>query len=296
MTITALIPYFGGKRELAPRIVEEITARGVPAFFAEPFAGSMAVSLAMPPVRTHVVNDRHGDVVNLARVLASDDGATLVERLRRTLFAEPTYRDALELLEDAGAGPFRRAWAFAVASWMGPNGSPQDDAGRFCVRWGPGGGDPATRWRAASEAIDGFRDRLRRFTITNRDAFDVLASIQDANGAAIYVDPPYLLATRGAGTYIHDFTDHGGGIFGGQEDDHDRLAAAVARFERARIVVSYYDDPRLDELYPEPRWRRVILGSAAGVINATGATGRERVEVLLVNDGPKPAAGGEGEG
>lgn len=35
------------------------------------------------------------------------------------------------------------------------------------------------------------------------------------------------------------------------DDDHARLAKELLRFKRARVVVSYYDDPRLAELYPD---------------------------------------------
>ena len=250
----------------------------------------MAVALAMPDVPTLVVNDLNGPLVALAETLAEiEEGPELIARLERSLCAEAVYRRAVGYLSEWGAGLARSrpvlAWAYAVACWLGPNGSAQDDAGRFCVRWGPGGGDPATRLRSATEALDGFRSKLRRFTITSRDGFDVLASIQDVPGVVVYADPPYLRATRGAGSYVNDFTDHGGGIFASDADDHDRLAEAVGRFQAARVLVSYYDDPRLDDLYPPDRWRKVALGSASGVMNATGSTGRERVEVLLVNDG-----------
>lgn len=291
MTITGIVPYFGGKRSLSRAIVAEICNGTVPQYFAEPFCGSMAVSLAMPDVPTHTVNDLHGGMINFARVLAGDAGPELVDRLRRTLCAESLYLDAVAAGGlDGGPAPEtpdpERAWAFAVASWLGPNGSAQGDGARFCVRFGPGGGDPATRLRSATDAMGEYLDRLRRLTILNRDGFEVLASVHDAYGVAIYVDPPYLRGTRGDGGYIHDFSDHGGGIFSCDYDDHDRLADALRRFTRARVVVSYYDHPRLDDLYRG--WTKVTLGASAGGIgNASGDIDRDRVEVLLVNEARK---------
>lgn len=291
MSIGALVPYFGQKRKHAPRIVNELCAAGMPAFFAEPFCGSMAVSLAMPEVPTHLVNDLNGMLTNLAIVLSWEyEGPQLVERLRRSLCSEAVYERACRVLTgptpaNERSEPEALAWAYAVSQWLGPNGAPQGDE-RFCVRFGPGGGDPATRLRAAADALDGFRERLRRFTILNRDAFGVLEKIADEPNAAVYADPPYLMSTRGAGAYRHDFEDHGGGIFKTQQDDHDRLSEALGRFEHARVVVSYYDDSRLEELYPAPRWRKVVIGAEeAGLANASGETGRDRVEVLLINDG-----------
>jgi len=251
----------------------------------------MAVSLAMPDVPSHVVNDLHSELVHLALTLADPDaGRELARLFKFTLCAEDVYRTAVEMRENAADAPERidsvqRAWAFAISQWLGPNGSAQDDADRFCVRWGPGGGDPATRLRSATRAMLAARDKLRRFTILRRDGFDVLGSLSDHPDSAVYVDPPYLRETRGAGVYTHDFDDHGGGIFATEPDDHDRLARALGRFASARVVLSYYDHPRIDELYPPPRWRKITLGQADGVMNASGGTGRDRVEILLVNDG-----------
>lgn len=292
--ISALVPYFGGKRSLAPRIVEEICRAGRPDFFAEPFCGSMAVSLAMPEIPTHIVSDKNADIVLLATVLADEqDGYQLIDRLGQTTCSEMEYQRASTILEryrsaDAENRYNNRteiAWAVFVAGWLGPNGSAQDDDGRFCVRWGPGGGDPATRLRSAVDAAASIRERVRRFTILNRDGFEVIGKAVDHPKTALYVDPPYLRDTRGAGSYTHDFEDHGGGIFALEGDDHDRLAVALNRFKQARIVVSYYDAPRLHELYPAPRWRFVDLGEAEGMMNAAGSTQRERREVLIVNDG-----------
>ena len=64
--IGALVPYFGAKRTLAPAIVEEL---GPHVAYWEICCGSMAVLFAKEPSRTEVVNDLHGDLVNLARVV-----------------------------------------------------------------------------------------------------------------------------------------------------------------------------------------------------------------------------------
>lgn len=56
--IKALSPWFGSKRNLAPRIVEAV---GKHSAYWEPFAGSIAVLLAKPVVTMETVNDLHGD-------------------------------------------------------------------------------------------------------------------------------------------------------------------------------------------------------------------------------------------
>lgn len=303
--ISGLAPWFGGKRAMAHAIVDQVCwrdgAEWVPAYFAEPFCGSCAVSFAMPEVGTHLVNDLHADLVNAARVLAHPRGVELIELLGRTLTSEALYRDALDQLavlqveytenhehgvpfdfEDRFEEYMRWAWAFLVASWMGPNGQiGMADAGvRFAKRWGPGGGDPAGRMRSFVSSTGKLVPRLRRFTILNEDAIGVLERIADTDRTAVYVDPPYLDATRTSGRYAHDFTDAGGPTMFGEADDHERLATALARFERARVVVSYEDHGRLGELYPG--WSRVELDQHKNTSNTNGAGSRVR-EVLLVN-------------
>jgi DNA adenine methylase len=314
--IGALAPWFGGKRALASAIVAQVCwdprANGgaggerAPAYFAEPFCGSMAVSLAMPDVATHLVSDLHRGLINFATVLADASlGRELIGLCDRTLCCETLYQDAAAFnaecsrVMDVEGGPvtigslrpLEWAHAFFVASWLGPNGMMgTDHAPRFCVRFGPGGGDPATRLRHAAEALPRFAERLRRMTILNRDAFAVLDSIADKPGVAVYVDSPYTRETRVAGAYTHDFADHGGATMFGAEDDHDRLAAALRRFEHARVVVSYEDCERVRDLYRG--WDVVEVHQHKNTGNASGGAGggskTTAPEVLLVNNGARP--------
>jgi DNA adenine methylase len=115
--------------------------------------------------------------------------------------------------------------------------------------------------------------RLRNVTILNRDAFELFERIDDHPSTAIYVDPPYL---KKGSKYIHDFDD----------GDHKRLAAALSTFKKARIVVSYYDDPRLCDMYPG--WSRDEITvtkalSNQGMRAKKNAKASKVIEVLLVN-------------
>jgi DNA adenine methylase len=110
--------------------------------------------------------------------------------------------------------------------------------------------------------------------ILRRDAFELLPRIDDAEGTAIYVDPPYI--TKGS-KYVHDF----------RPADHERLAEQLRRFKNTRIVVSYYDHPLLAELYRDwtkldSAYLRVAKSMVnSGMRNKSGRT--EAPEVLLVN-------------
>lgn len=286
MKITAIAPWFGSKRTMAPTIIQEL---GKHTAYWEPFCGSMAVLLAKAPSRMETVNDLHGDLINLARVCADPSlGAGLYRRARRLWCSDETlleYDAAIRGGDYTGTGPdLERALAFFVSSWMGRNGEcglEKGERGRFLsVRWTANGGDPATRFSSAVGSIAAWRRRLRNVTILKRDAFTLLEKIDDVEGTAIYLDPPYLIKSD---RYLHDFSE---GFMG--KDDHERLADALRRFSRARVVVSYYAHSRLAQLYSG--WTVRDCSRSKNLAAQKGRAGNEAKapEVLLIN-GPSLA-------
>lgn len=281
MKIKAIAPWFGSKRTLAPTIVEEL---GPHKSYWEPFCGSMAVLLCKPPSRMETVNDLHGDVVNLARVVANTATGSILYRRARRLFTSDELLAEYDAKIRGGdyegdATDLDRALAFFVSSWMGRNGEvglAKGERGRFLsVRWTANGGDPATRYASAVQSIPAWRRRLAGVTILHRDAFEMLEKIDDDPGTAIYLDPPYLVKSD---EYLYDFHDGFMGI-----DDHERLADAVKRFRWARIVTSYYAHPRLAQLYPG--WTVRDCARSKNLASQKGRTGNDAVanEVLLIN-------------
>lgn len=289
---TALAPWFGGKRTLAPVIVEEL---GKHSAYWEPFCGSMAVLMSKPESQHEHVNDLHCDLINLAQVVQHPTwGPKFYREMRRVLPSEVEFEVAQEMCSARWVPPsmgvtadhVARARQYFIASWLGRNGVAGTDACNttFAVRWKPGGGHTSTRFQNAVASIPAWRRRLRRVVILNRDAFDVLDSIADVAGVAIYCDPPYLV--KGS-RYVHDFSDG----FMGQSNDHERLAASLRRFKKARAVVSYYDDPALKSMYPGwtvrhcPMSKALVSESRRDAMNKTIAP-----EVLLIN-GPSLVGG-----
>lgn len=122
---------------------------------------------------------------------------------------------------------------------------------------------------------------MRRVTVLSDCGIELCEKIEDAPGVAVYCDPPYV--EKGC-SYIHDF----------DEADHRRLAAALGRLERTRVVVSYYDHPMVREMYPPARWTWIDCTTTKALVNQgmrdrTGAVSAP--EVLIVN-GPKVTGGG----
>ena len=277
--IGAIVPWFGSKRRLAPLIAQEL---GPHRMYLEPFCGSLAILGSKPPCAMETVNDLHGDLINLARVMADSKlGPGLYRRLRRTLMSEDVFLRSAEFIRDTcvcwdrdgGDESAERAYWFFIYGWLGMNGTlGTAKAGyTYCVRYTANGGAPGTRFRAAINSIPWWRKRLDQVCILRRDAFELLERIDDAPATAIYCDPPYIV--KGA-EYVHDL----------KAEDHGRLAKLLCRFKRARVVVSYYEHLDLKELYPG------FTKVPCELTKATSQSGKRETnkqtvapEVLLIN-------------
>ena len=279
MKIRAIVPWFGGKRNLAPKIVELLGRHRV---YWEPFCGSMAVLMAKPTCVMETVNDLHADLINLAKVIRDVElGTQLYRRLRRTLMHEQLFHEAAERYKGRGyfckesPPDLERAYDYFICTWVGRNGVAGTKSYNqgYCVRYTAGGGHAAKRWQSAVISLPAWKRRLANVTILQRDAFVILDKISDTKGTAIYIDPPYI--KKGA-KYIHDF----------DEADHQRLSELLKRFTNTRIVISYYDHPKLKELYPD--WQRVEITITKSLDNQNRRDkknkGVKAVEVLLIND------------
>lgn len=241
MRLSALAPWYGAKRTMASTIIEEL---GKHIAYWEPFCGSMAVLLAKPSSSMETVNDLHGDLINLARCVQDRiAGPALYRRLRRSpmsqeLFAESRERCLAAQHKFVGIDE-QRAYDYFLTSWQGMSGisGSQQYNLNFARKFTKAGGGAAKRFSSAVDSIPAWRRRLRTVTILRSDGVELVEKIEDAQGVVIYCDPPYL--AKGA-KYLHDF----------DWIAHRRLAKALRRFTKTRVIVSYYAHPDLAALYP----------------------------------------------
>lgn len=297
--IMAVAPWFGSKRTLAPEIVHQL---GRHSFYFEGCAGSLSVILAKEPSEHETVCDLHGALTNLAWVVQDEVKArVLFNRLQTVLYSDELYNRSKEWLAEFERTSWtapdntepHTSWAYHyfIASWMGRNGI----AGtarinyQIATRWTKGGGSGPLRFRNAVDSIPDWCDRLRNVHILRRDLFDVLTKIEDAEGVAIYCDPPYLPDTVASNSkYLCGFDDvvdfmpsDGGPIR--RISKHELLALQLAQFKKARVVVSYYASPLLANLYPGWTVLDCSRHKHLHTQNKRGSKRREAPEVLLIN-------------
>ena len=293
--IGAIAPWFGAKRKLAPVIINEL---GRHKGYWEPFCGSLAVLLSKSPCSQETVSDLHGDLTNLAWVLAAPRLATeLYDRLGRVMFSEAIFEHARDVLTNAAAPDavdLDRAYWYFIFSWMGSNGlagTKRALGAPLAIRFTTGGGAPSVRFRSTIESIPAWHYRLCNVVILRRNAFNLLEQIEDNRDTAIYIDSPYLFETRSKGAasehgaqYVHDFDVPHAGLFAGKKDQHDLLAEQLRQFKESRVVISYYDHPRLHELYAGWTFRDCSIHKNIAAQNRRGIQGRvEAPEILIIN-------------
>jgi DNA adenine methylase len=292
--ISALVPWFGSKRTLAPRVIEELGNHQ--AYWENP-CGSMAVMLAKPAVTYETCNDLHQDLINLALVIRDRKSAEELYRLAHpTLFAEDLCRLSKERTmsyrEAAADGNIERAYWYLVFSWFHINGiagTKLSRTGNMCIRYSAKGGNGATRWRSVVESIPDWHERLLRVQIVSRDMFEIFDELDDAAGTAIYCDPPYILKKS---RYLHDFPTIEEEQRDSTKKGHLALAKALRRFKRSRVVLSYYQHPALADLYPG--WTTIDatqLNVAKSMVNAgmRDDNGRTEAPECLLLNGPSLA-------
>jgi len=241
--------------------------------YCEPFAGSGAILLNREPSPVETYNDIDGDVVNFFRVLR-DRQEELVRTIALTPFSREEYHQAI-YGSTCRISEVERARRFYIKARQTRTGLAQTASlGRWAnckntSRTGMSG--VVSRWLGGVAGLDEIAQRLIRVQIENRPAVDVI-SLYDSSSTLFYCDPPYLHSTRG------DAKAYG---FEMDENQHREFAVAVNECQ-AKVAVSGYDNPLMDEFFKPEKWFKTF-----GVNKTIHSTKGKRQEVLWTNYKPK---------
>lgn len=303
-TLTAPVPYFGGKKNAVPIVWERF---GNPAAYIEPFCGSAAMLLARPTAPTvETINDTDGLVTNFWRAAkhAPDDVADVAaqpineldlharsalvldwrEKYAPVLRAEPEYYDAtiagywLYAMNHSiaaqivnGSGPWvrhqREDGYHVLARKTRPNQPGISQAVPILAH----GQKKITRPDYARATMRRIQQRLAGVRIACGDWTRVLTPIilnARAGGdgtTSIFLDPPYT-----TGSNIYNAQDHGAATISHEVREWCKTAPP-----ELRICLAGYDTDH-DELLAYG-WTKAT-GRAGGVGYGTVATAsRERL-------------------
>lgn len=241
-----VVPYIGGKRNLARRLVERIEAIAHTTY-AEAFVGMAGVFLRRRSApKAEVINDCSQDVATFFRVVQRHYPAFRdMIRFQITSRAEfdrlaATDPDTLTDLERSARFLYLQATAFGGKVAGRTFGVSPARPGRFdLTRLGP--------------MLEDVHARLAGVTV-ERLPFDRFIARYDRPGTLFYLDPPYWGCE----------TDYGKGLFA--RDDFARLAEILADL-KGRFLLSLNDRPEVREIFAgfdqEPVATRYSVGTAS---------------------------------
>lgn len=250
--------WFGGKSKIADDIIRLMPSHKV---YVEPFGGGASILAAKTPSPFEVYNDIDGDVVNFLMVLREQP-----EVLEDACVTLPYSRQLYEEWKwgDKPAGTFNQAvrWFYLNRSGIA-SGNNHKSGWRHAKT----AHNPARSYRNACRWIGEFAGRMNDVQIECRD-FRKVIQTYDSPDTLFYIDPPYV---------GREFRYKGGFT----EQDHRDLAELLTRIQ-GKALISYYDDPLIDELYDG--WHRTHIDTV--IYAQVQDAGTERVkarELLLMN-------------
>lgn len=242
----SLMPYIGGKHRMAKEIAERLHATGADCL-VDVFGGSAAVTLNSG-FKKRVYNDASGDLVNLFRVLQVPENRVRLFRLLRNcpvsrrIFLEDyaIYRSGAysfiriqDPIDRARATLYRQLLAFGGKGRCGGFSPSSGDQERYGIK-------EVKRYTSVLRKLSAVGEYFRNTCIENLDYRDCISIWGRRSNVVLFCDPPYDGTER---YYSHAFT----------KSDHVILASLLSQV-KASVVVTYYDSPLIQDLYPLDAW------------------------------------------
>lgn len=252
MTAQPIIPWIGGKRRLASQILATFPDHTC---YVEPFAGAAAIFFSKEPVKTEVLNDINGDLVNLYRVV-QHHLEEFVRQFKWALSSRQMFGWTQESVP-ATLTDIQRAARFFFLQKQAFGGKVQGQTFGTATT-APSG----LNLLRIEEQLSSAHLRLNGVFIEHLPWHDCLLRYDRPHTLA-YMDPPYF-GTEGYGV-----------PFGLHEYTH---MAELMRSIKGRAVVSVNDIPAMREAFAGLPMQRVAIRYTVGV---AGQRGKESGELII---------------
>jgi len=262
--VSPAAPYLGGKRILAPLIVQRIAE--VPhTTYVEPFVGMGGIFLRRdrrPEVE--VINDRNGEVANLFRILQRHYAA-FMDHLKFQLTSRREF-ERLSRIAPATLTDLERAARFLYLQRIGYGGKivgqsfgvSDERPSRFDIsQVGP--------------MLEEIYERLAGVVIENLDWQELIARY-DRPQTLFYLDPPYWDSED----------DYGAGMF--DRSQFVKIAEVVQSLQ-GKAIVSLNDVPAVRECFAGMRWETAEPSYSIGQAGA----GVKRMSELIIYSFERPS-------
>ncbi|AGN35081.1 DNA adenine methylase [Bacillus paralicheniformis] len=252
--------WFGGKAKYTEHIINKMPAHKV---YVEPFGGAAHVIAKKPKISHEVYNDIDGNVVNFLMQVRKDP-----KEMQKACESIPYSRALYEKwkAEDYPANDFDRAVRWFYMNRSGISKGNAENVPQTGWRHSTKSGqNPAGGYISACTTFQSFANRMKGVMIECQD-FRTIIEKYDSSETLFYVDPPYVGREQ---FYAGGFT----------EQDHRDLARLLIK-AKGKVVLSYYDNPLILDLYPN--WERETFSAYKQVVGRS-VKGNWTEEMLLFN-------------
>lgn len=229
-----LVPWVGGKRRLAKHILPMFPTHSC---YVEPFCGAAALFFLKEPSRVEVLNDVHGELVRLYRVVQNH----LEEFVRQFKWALATPPETLTDIQRAARFFYLQKLAFGG----------KVDGQSFGVATTSG---PRLNLLRLEEELSQAHLRLHRVTVEHMD-WAACVQRYDRPHTLFYLDPPYW-GTEGYGV-------------GFDLAQYDRIASLMRSME-GKAICSVNDIPEMRQAF------KGLAMKTLSIRYSVGASGRGR--------------------
>lgn len=231
--------YPGGKTWLIPVVRMWLRWIAPVKTLIEPFAGGAVVSLTAVSegfATKAVLIERDPDVASVWKTILGGKGEWLAKRI---LDFEMTDERVRRTLSSRRPSTRERAFSTVLRNRIQRGGILAPGAG--VMKFGENGKGLSSRWypETLSRRILDIVGIGKKFRFVQGDGIAYIESHSDADGAAYFIDPPYVSAGRRLYRY--------------SEVDHERLFQLVKRL-RGDFLMTYDDSPEIRRLITEYRF------------------------------------------
>jgi DNA adenine methylase len=235
---TPIIPWIGGKRRLAKRILPLFPAHDC---YVEPFAGGAALFFLKDQSEVEVLNDINGELVNLYRVV-KHHLEELVKQFRWALISRQMFNWLKQTPEET-LTDIQRAAKFYYLQKMAFGGKVTNQTFGTATTTAP-----RLNLLRIEEELSAAHLRLSRAYIEHLNWEECIRRY-DRNHTLFYLDPPYW-ATEGYGV---DF-----GL-----EQYTRMAE-LAKSIKGKMVISVNDIPEMRQAFAGLAMERVEISYTVG--------------------------------
>ena len=225
------ISYYGGKQSMLKHILPMLPEHKV---YVECFFGGGAVFFGKEPIKTEIINDYNGMVVNFYEQIKSNFDA-VKKAVDATAYCRETYAQALLIYNKPYLfQPHVKAWAFWVLTIQGFSnmiGSWRSSQPRHK--------EAMLNFNKKLLINDELKQRMELVQIENMDAIKLIKS-KDSVDTFFYCDPPYVGADQGH--------------YGGYTQEHFNELLELLSTIKGKFLLSSYPNEVLEKYRKKHKW------------------------------------------